>query len=428
LAPCLEHFVQIFDMDTAIPEAVIVRRKRKLVLILAGVLVLTALAVWGLRSSVRNSISLSSFTSASVQVGNIENTINASGEILPEFEQVITSPINAVIQKVLMDAGNKVQTGQSILTLDKSVTQMELEKLRFQLESRKNNIQKLQLELNKSFYDLKANDSIKQLRINSLEASLEDAKRLFKAGGGTRESIEQAQLNLKISQLEKKQLENEIKNKQQTMRMEMRESELSAQIQEKDLSELQRKLILADIVASRNGVVTWVNKNIGSTIREGESLVRIADLASYKVSGSIADSYSDQLHTGMPAIIRISETQLRGEIVNIHPSIQNNIVSFDIRLDEQDNKLLRPNMKVDVFLVTASKTNVMRVTNGAGFKGAGTQDIFIVKDGKAERRTVHTGMSNFDFVELKDNVKPGELVIVSDMSGYKNATEIMIRN
>ena len=31
------------------------------------------------------------------------------------------------------------------------------------------------------------------------------------------------------------------------------------------------------------------------------------------------------------------------------------LYAFDIRLDEQNNKMLRPNMKVDVFLVTDSQ-------------------------------------------------------------------------
>lgn len=415
-------------MDIAISETDISKKKRRTWFIVAAALALVAFSAWLLRSAVKTSIDKSSFTTAVVQMGSIENTLNASGEILPEFEEVITSPINAVIQNVIMDAGSKVKPGQSILTLDKAVAQLELEKGRFQLESKRNTIQKLQLELNKSFYDLKANDSIKQLRINSLEATLADAKRLFKAGGGTRESIEQAQLNLEVAKLEKKQLENEIKSKQQTMRMEIRESEIASQIQEKDLTELQRKLSLADIKASRDGVVTWVNKNIGSNIKEGESLVRIADLASYKVSGTIADTYSDQLHTGMPAIIRINETQLRGQVVNIHPSVQNNIVSFDIKLDEQKSQLLRPNLKVDVFLVTASKANVLRVSNGAAFKGTNVQDLFVIKNGMAEKRTVHTGLANFDFVELKDNVKAGEVVITSDMSDYKNSNSITIKN
>ncbi len=381
-----------------------------------------------MRFSFKSSINKSAITTAVVEKGNIENTINASGEVLPEFEETITSPITASIQKVIKDAGSKVQAGESILTLDKTASETEYKKLEFQLESKRNDIKKLKLQLDKSFYDIKSNNDIKQLKINSLIADVENAKRLLNAGGGTRESVEQAELNLKVAKLEKQQLENEIKSKQQTMQVEMKEAEIAADIQENDQKELERKLQLANIVAGRSGVVTWVNKNIGSTIREGEPLARIADLGSFKVVGSLSDNYIDQLHNGMTAIIRINETKMRGKVVNIYPAIQNGIVSFEIALDELNNKLLRPNMKVDVFLVTSTHDNVMRVSNGAAFKGSSIQDVFVVHNGKAERRTVHIGMTNFDFVEIKDNLKPGDVIITSDMSEYKNAKEITITN
>jgi len=413
-------------MDTDVSKQVSAQRKRKFIGIAIVSVILLFLAIALLRYTVKSSLKKSSITTAVVEKGNVENTITATGEVLPEFEQTLTSPINASVQKIILDAGSPVKAGQSLLTLDKSSSQMDYEKLKFQLASKQNDIKKLKLQLDKSFYDIKSSNDIKQLRINSLEAEVENTKRLFKAGGGTREDIEKAELELKVARLEKQQLENEIKSKQQTMQVEMKEAEIAASIQESDLHELERKLQLADIIASREGVVTWVNKNIGSAIREGDALARIADLSSFKVQGSISDNYLDQLKRGMAAIIRINEVQVRGSVINIQPSIQNGIVSFDIQLDERNNKLLRPNMKVDVYLVTNSQTNVMRVANGPAFKGASPQDIFIVSNGKAERRSVHTGMSNFDYIEVKDNLKPGDVIITSDMSEYKNVNEITI--
>ena len=381
-----------------------------------------------LRSSLASSAKKSGITTAVVEKGNIENTINASGEILPEFEEIITSPINASIQNILLDAGTPVKTGQSLLSLDKSASQMEYEKQKFGLESKHNDLQKLRLELDKSFYDIKSNNNIKQLRINSLEADVENAKRLYKAGGGTREDVEKAELNLKVARLEKQQLENEIKTRQQTMQVQVREAGIAAAIQQNDLNELQRKLQLANIVAKRDGVVTWINKNIGAAVQEGEALARIADLGSFKVNGSISDSYLDELRNGMQAIIRINENQVRGTVTNIQPSVQNGVVQFNVQLDERNNKLLRPNMKVDVFLVTSSRANVLRVANGPAFKGTSTQDIFVLQHGKATRRTVNIGMTNFDYVEVKDNVSVGDVIITSDMSQYKNSKEIIINN
>jgi len=415
-------------MDKEISTSIIKQRKRNRTILFATIALALCAILWAFRAYIKSSVDRSSISIAVVELGNVENTLNASGEVLPEFEEVLTSPIHASIKDALKNAGNKVKAGESVLTLDKSGTEAEYEKLKFQLESKQNEITKLRLDLNKSFYDIKSNNDIKKLRITSLVDAVENARRLFKAGGGTQENIEQAQLNLQVARLEKQQLENEIRSKQKTMQIEIKEAEISAAIQRSDLNALQRKLDLANIVATRPGVITYLNKNIGATVNEGETLARIADLSSFKVAASISDNALDQMHTGIPVIVRINETQLRGQVSNVSPTVANGVISFDIQLDERNNKLLRPNMKVDVYVVTAAHSKVMRVANGAAFKGPSVQDVFVLANGKAERRKVHVGLSNFDYVEIVDGLKPGESIITSDMTDYLHTQEITIKN
>jgi len=413
-------------MDKEITQEVTIQNRKKGITIALISIVILVAAISFVRVIFKSSVKRSDISTAVVKVGNIDNTINATGEVLPEFEESLTSPINASIKNVIMDAGNKVKAGQSILTLDKSAAQNDYDKQKFQLESKQNEIEKLKLDLNKSFFDIKSNNDIKQLHISDLTDAVENAKRLFSAGGGTREGIEQAELNLKVAQLEKKQIENEIRNKQQTMQIEIKEAQLAADVLRSDLKALQHKLDLANIVATRAGVVTYVNKNIGQNIKEGESLARIADLSSFKVQGSISDNAINEVHNGIPVIVLINDTQLKGHVANVSPSIQNSIITFDIQLDERNNAVLRPNMKVDVYLVTATHSHVMMVSNGAAFKGANLQDIFVLNNGIAQKRTVHIGLTNFDNVEIKDGVKPGDVVITSDMSEFKNSKEVTV--
>ncbi len=415
-------------MDTLIEEKVINRKKKKRILIGCVVITLLIATVWLIRYYFKPSLTKADFTTAKVTTGIIENTINATGEVLPEFEEIIASPISASIKDVLMDAGNKVNKGQSILTLDKSITQTAYEKLRFQMESKENDIRKLKLDLEKSFFDIKSNNSIKQLRISNLKDAVSSAKRLLNAGGGTKEDVERAQLDLKVAELEKLQLENEIKSKQQTMKIEIREAEISLAIQRSDLDALKRKLDLAEVVATRQGVITWVNKNIGASINEGEALVRIADLSGFKVAGSMSDNMLEKINNHMAAIIRVGDKLLRGTIVNISPAVNNGIISFDIQLNDKSNAALRPNQKVDVFLITDTRNGVLRIANGAAFNGSNLQEVFVIKNGIAERRTVKTGLSNFDYIEIVSGLKEGDEVITSDMASYKNVKTITIGN
>ncbi|RYG06108.1 MAG: HlyD family efflux transporter periplasmic adaptor subunit [Chitinophagaceae bacterium] len=413
-------------MDIDIEKQVSAKRKKRIVAVSGVVILLIVAGVFGLRATLGTTIAQNGFSTAVVETGDIENTITAVGEVVPEFEEVVSSPIVASIRAVMKNSGTTVAAGEAILSLDKSATANEMTKQEFQLESKKNNIRKLRLELDKSFYDIRSNNEIKQLRINSLMAEVENAKRLFKAGGGTQEDIDKAELDLKVAKLEKQQLENEIKNKQQTMQVEMRESEIEAAIQQNSLAELKRRFNNADITATRTGVITWVNKNIGAQVTEGEAIARIADLSGFKVSGSISDNFLGELQEGMPAIVKINESTIRGKVSQVYPSVQNNIVTFDVSLDTQATKLLRPNLKVDVYLVTNAKKNILRVTNGQAFRGGAQEDVFILEDGRLKKRRISSGLSNFDYIEVSGNIKAGDRVVTSDMSRFKNVNEITI--
>jgi len=206
----------------------------------------------------------------------------------------------------------------------------------------------------------------------------------------------------------------------------VRESELNAQIESKNLKELQHKITMADIVADRAGVLTWVNDKIGSAVNEGEMLAKLADLGSFRVEGSCSDTYSDQLKVGIPVIVKVNEISLRGIVVQIKPSVANGIVQFSIALDDNKHASLRPNMKVEVFIVTNRIANAVRVANGPAFNGKRKTSVFVLENGIAKRREVEIGLSNFDFVEIKSGIQAGEKVIITDLSQYEHLKEIKI--
>lgn len=385
-----------------------------------------AIGIYFLRTSLTTSLPSSKFRTAVAEIGSIENTINATGEVLPEFEQVITSSIQAAIKEVLLPVGSRVAPNQPILALNKEFALLKQEKLNDQLALKKNSIVQLKLQLDKNLNDLKINNEIKGLRINGLKADLEDAKRLVSIGGGTEEAMEKVKLNLQIAELEKKQLENDLAYKQQSVTSDLKEVELQLAIQSKDLKEFSRKLEQAEVASTRAGVLTWVNENVGTTVGEGEALARVADLGSFRIEGEISDLYGEKIHVGQPAIIRINEQDLRGLISNIKPTVTDGVIQFVVQLQEQNHELLRPNLKVEVFLITQSKNNTIRVANGPMFRGRKQQAIYVVENGVAKRREIKIGLSNFDYVEVLDNLKVGEKVIITDMADYAHLEEVVI--
>src|SRR5258707_14872989 len=117
-------------MDTEIAEEVTLQKRKKGIIIGLITIAALALCIGLIRYYLKSSITLSEITTAKVEVGNVENTLNATGEVLSEFEEVIASPINASIKSVVTDAGGKVKVGQSILALDKSAAENDYAKLK----------------------------------------------------------------------------------------------------------------------------------------------------------------------------------------------------------------------------------------------------------------------------------------------------------
>ncbi|KAB7728095.1 HlyD family efflux transporter periplasmic adaptor subunit [Rudanella paleaurantiibacter] len=416
-------------MDRALaPEQITRSRRKSWIIGLMAVVGLIGAAV-GIRSLLHTSVEASRIRTAVAQTGPVENTLTATGEIIPAYEQIMTSPIRASIRRVLLTPGARVRPGQAILELDKSLTQIEYEKLQDQLALKQNGIEQLRMKLDKNLYDADISDQIKLLNINRLRAEVDDARRLLKVGGQTPEDVTRAENALRIAQLEKKQLENDLAYNRRSMGASLRESELQARIEGTNLKVLAQKLRQAEILADRAGVLTWVNENVGSAVNEGEMLVKVADLGSFRVEASCSDTYADQLRTGLPVIVRINGVDLRGLITQIKPSVQNGTVKFAVALDDNRHASLRPNQKVEVFVVTSRSPQAIRVANGPAFKGKRKQFVFVLgTDNIAHRREVEIGLTNFDWVEIKTGLQPGERVILTDMSEYEHVEQLTIVN
>lgn len=414
-------------MDRAISRKDRNKRWIRTSLVAVSLLAFVGLAIYLTRRGLALSIDGDRILISTAELGTVSHTLTASGLVSPAFEEVISSPIQANIQEVLVSVGTEIKPGTSILSLDKSFAELDYEKQQQELKLKANGIKKLRLELKKKLFDLKITDSTKALNIAQLEAELVDAKRLEKIGGGTKEDISLIETRLKISKLEKRKLEHDLSIEQQQTEASLEDLQIQYSIQRNSLKSVKEKLDRANIAASRPGILTWANENIGTTIQEGEMLARVADLSSYKVVGTCSDLFMDRLQVGMEVIIQLNtEVRTPGRIANIRPTVENNIMTFEVELEESDHTLLRPNMRVEVFVVTASKSNVVRVANGPAFNGRSTQSVFVVQDGKAIRRKVKVGLNSFEFVEIESNIKPGEKVIISDMERYETRNEISI--
>ncbi|MCP4633867.1 MAG: efflux RND transporter periplasmic adaptor subunit [candidate division Zixibacteria bacterium] len=400
--------------------------KRLSVIVIIVIAIIISLLVF--KTILKSDIKRSRIRTAFTELGSIEATVTASGIVIPEYEQVITAPINTKILGIHHKSGEKVSAGEPIIELDKEFLQLEYNRIKNEYELQKNKKLQLSLKLERSIIELQTMYEIQELQIDSYKSKLDMERHLNEIGAGTKESLRLAELNLEIARRELKRLSMEIDNKQKSSKADLNELELQISIQEDNLNQSRRQMELAEASAGRDGVITWINDNIGSSINSGEEIARVADLSSFKVKATISEINASKLIIGNRIIVRIGELKLRGTISGIQPSIENGIVTFIVELQEKSNQVLRPNLRVDVFVVASFKDNVIRIENGPFVNGSGKQDIFVIDGDKATRRNVVIGAMNFDYVEIENNIEVGKEVIISNMEDYIHISEIDIVN
>ena len=379
---------------------------------------LLIVAIWGLRSVLAKKGKSSDFHIVSIERGDISNTLSASGTVIASSERVINAPVTTEISEVFLSTGTQVGKDELILKLDQEYTRLSYDQLKDELALRKNNIEKLKLQYDKDLKDLDYRDQIKGLQLSELKTQVSDKERLFKVGGATQEEVEASKLQLNIAELEKKMLENELAYKRSVNKNEKKNLELEYDIQYKRLAELQRKLDETLVKATEDGVITWINEDIGKTVNEGEPLVRIANLNKFKVEASTSDRNSKSLDVGMPVQVRIGKVRLNGTIDRILPEIINNTVRFFIVLEESSHEVLRPNMRTEVYIITDSKTDVLRSKRGNALKGTSSQYFYKVVGNEAIKTRVTKGLISQEHFEILEGLVEGDRIIISDVSDY----------
>lgn len=103
------------------------------------------------------------------------------------------------------------------------------------------------------------------------------------------------------------------------------------------------------------------------------------------------------------------------------------MIDFTIRLDEPSNKLLRSGLKVEVYVISSEKQDILRIRSGSFYQGASMYRLFVREGAMLEARDVELGEANYDYIEVKSGLREGEQVVVSNMEKYKGQNKIRIK-
>ena len=415
-------------MDREIPKEVRDKERKKKFIKYGAIGVAAVVCIAVLISFMRSSVNRKDLVFSEVDNGTIEVSVSASGKVVPAFEEIINSPINTRIVEVYRKGGDSVDVGTPILKLDLQSTETEYKKLLDEEQMKRYQLEQLKVNNNTYLSDLSMQVKISAMKLNRMEVELRNERYLDSLGSGTTDKVRQAELNFNTGKLELEQLRQQYANESKVKEAYLKVKELEFNIFSKSLAEMKRTLDDAQIRSPRKAILTYINNQVGAQVAEGSQVAIISDLSHFKVEGEIADTYGDRVAAGGRAIVKIGNEKLEGTVSSVTPLSKNGVISFIVQLNEDNNKRLRSGLKTDVYVMNAVKEGVLRLANASYYVGRGEYELF-VQDSKDEivKRKVQLGDSNFEYVEVVSGLKPGDKVVVSDMSSYKNKNKLKLK-
>lgn len=413
-------------MDREISKEQRNREKRRMWMKWGGTVVVGIVAVIALMQLMQESLHERDIVFSVVNEGSIDVSVSASGKVVPAFEEIINSPINSRILEVYKKGGDSVEVGTPILRLDLLSAETDYKKQLDEVQMNELKLEQLRIQNRSKLSEMEMQLKVSRMELNRKAVELRNEQYLDSLGAGTTDKVRQVELDYNVSKLKLEEDEQKFINEQATADADLKVKELELNIARKTLAETKRTLDDARIKAPRKAILTYVNTEIGAQVAQGEKVAIVSDLSHFKIEGEIADTYGDRIAAGSRAVVKVGKEELAGTVTDVTPLSKNGVMSFSVRLEQDNHKRLRSGLKTDVYVLTAVKDSVMRIANGSYYVGPGEYELFVRSGNELLKRKVQLGDSNYELVEVVGGLKPGDQVVVSDMSNYKNKRKMKL--
>src|SRR5258706_2555829 len=414
-------------MDREIEQTVRTRRTARRVVVAVLAAAALVFCVAATLSWLRPSVKRSDIQIARVERGSVDATLQATGTVVPEIETVISSPVEARVLRIQHRAGDRLRSGDPILTLDTSATKLDLDKLNDAVAQKESALAQARLKAEEDIASAGAALEQKQLDADILKLKAEQNTRMHAEGLVSAQDELVAVTAKKKNDIEIAQLRDALGRVHRTTQAQIGAVELDLRTAQKERDQSERQLNLAMARSDQDGVLTWVLPEVGATVRKGDVLARVADLSAYRVVATISDVHASKLAAGMRAHVKLDDTTtIDGTISSIDPRIENGIAKFYVTLDQRAHPRLPNNLRVDVLPVLGSHGNVLRVRRGAVGQGE-REEVFVVRGNILVRTLVRWGLAGDELIQPIDGLREGDEVVISNMSEYQGLKELRLK-
>lgn len=326
--------------------------------------------------------------------GGQRTLLNASGYVTARRQATVSSKVTGKVVEVLVEEGMRVEAGQVLARVDASNVEKSLRLSEAQLDSARKGLDETKASLDQAEKDLKRTSDLAASKIAS-ESELEHADADAKA-----------------------------------LRARLERQKADVVVAERELDQWRQQLEDTTIRAPFSGIVTSKNAQPGemiSPMSAGGSFTRtgictIVDMNSLEIEVDVSESYINRVEPGQKVQATLDsypDWRIPSKVIAIIPAADRQKATVKVRVgfEKLDSKIL-PDMGVKVAFqseapaASPAGASMILIPRAALRQDGGRDIVWVVKDGRVERRAVTASAARGDNVPITAGLAGGERVVI----------------
>jgi membrane fusion protein, multidrug efflux system len=188
-------------------------------------------------------------------------------------------------------------------------------------------------------------------------------------------------------------------------------------VQEAEIALTQAQIAETEIRAPFDGVVGLRFVSMGAYVNTNTRIATLQQLDRLKIDFSVPEKYAAQIKPGTPVTFRTADgLQHKGEIYAVDPRIDSSTRTVLGRaICRNDRGRLLPGAFASVEIALARIDDAMLIPAQALIPGLDDRSVFVLQNGKAQRRSIQTGTRNASTVHVLAGLAIGDEVITSGL-------------
>lgn len=182
------------------------------------------------------------------------------------------------------------------------------------------------------------------------------------------------------------------------------------------------------ITAPFDGVIGYRQAEVGQWATAGQKLLTLVDNSHLYLDCDVAEQDMTILKVGMDLDVTIDSLgdSVPAKLIYISPSIDTTNRSYQVRLElDTSSGMLRGGMFGRAEILSVQKANTLFLPKEAIVDNNGKKSVFVItSDKKVKKVPVHLGVSNDDFLEIKDGLSEGDQVALTNISKLKEGMTV----